>query len=213
MYASCNEIYQPTHTVYQMGCSCLTTWDAPWTCRSVYGEPVADYNCYKYVKYPNNANYYTIPCPSNNVTIILPTTSSTTSVTTSTTQPPTTTSLAPTTTSAAPPPNIPPLAKVDVGNGEYCVNTYQGFDTLSFPIYTNAYLGEPTYSNKRGCNGTMFAVQSVVTNKGVVWNIMVQIIICCVSLDVIINRNAHQHQPMLITLVQEPILQIVHMNV
>ena len=111
-------------------------------------------------------NTSTMPIPTTAViTTLAPATTSTT-----TAVPGTTSAYVPTTTKDPslppdPPSNIPGLVKVGVGVGEYCANLYTGFDSSSLRMPEALYLGEPVYSNVRGCNGTWFALLSVVTNR------------------------------------------------
>lgn len=157
-------------SIYASGCSCdwllYNNYVNSKACLSSSNINIEDYTCFFQENIAGTLVYK--QCPKFNKTS---TTMLSTTTTILTTTPTPTTTLAPpqTTTISGPPPDIPPMVKLDVNNGEYCTGTYEGFDTLAFRIFTDSYLNEPTYSNKRGCNGTMFAVQSVVTYKWYGW--------------------------------------------
>jgi hypothetical protein len=103
-----------------------------------------------------------LPTTSTSTPIVITTSTTmvpTTMMPTTTTMPLTTTTVMYTTTIAPPPmmPNIQPFTKVVVDTNQYCVSSYIGFDASAFKMPDALYLGDPVYSNKRGCNGTWFA--------------------------------------------------------
>lgn len=166
-YVDCS--YCPS--IYASGCSCdwllYNNYVNSKACLSSSNINIEDFTCFFQENIAGTLVYKQCPKYNKTSTTMMPTT--TTQVTTSTTSPYTTTLPPQTTEISEPPPNIPPLVKLDINNGEYCTRTFQGFDSMSFRIFTDSYLNEPTYSNKRGCNGTVFAIQSIVTYKWYGW--------------------------------------------
>lgn len=162
------------------GCNDLTSYDCSCypTCLRQYG--ISDNTCYN-VMYSNVAKYTqcalnkettaptttTVATTTRTTTVALTSSGMSTTVQASTS---TTPVYMPTTTRDPslppdPPSNIPGLVRVVPGVGEYCVSSYVGFETSSLRMPEALYLGEPVYSNKRGCNGTWFALLSSVTNR------------------------------------------------